>query len=106
MYAIIETGGKQYRVAKGDRIETEKLSQQEGEAVLFDKVLVVGGDDRIQIGRPYLNQAKVSGEVIEQGRGPKIVVYKYKRRKGYDKKQGHRQSLTTVEIKEISGGVE
>ncbi|MBI2066474.1 MAG: 50S ribosomal protein L21 [Deltaproteobacteria bacterium] len=101
MYAIIATGGKQYKVSKGDRLRVEKLPQEVGSPVCFDKVLLVGGNEKTEVGRPYLSQASVNGKVLEQDRGEKIVVYKYKRRKGYDKKTGHRQYLTTVEITDI-----
>lgn len=101
MYAIIETGGKQLKVSKGDRVDVEKLPLEVGAEVSFDKVLLVGGNGETKVGTPYLTTVKVVGQVLSQDRAPKIVVYKYKRRKGYDKKQGHRQYLTKVEIKEI-----
>ena len=97
MYAIIETGGKQYRVEEGDIIFIEKLDQEAGEKVVFDKVLVMGEGADIQVGTPYL-EANVYGEVIENGRGKKVIIYKYKAKKDYRKKQGHRQPFTKVEI--------
>ncbi len=100
MYAIIQTGGKQYRVAQGDLVEVEKLPFEAGKEVRFDQVLFIGGDAP-RIGTPFIPKAEVVGEVVSQFRGEKLIVYKYKRRKGYDKKQGHRQDLTKVKITEI-----
>ena len=100
MYAIIQTGGKQYRVAKGDLVDVEKLPIEAGKEVRFNEVLFVGGDSP-RVGSPYLPNAEVVGEVVSQFRGEKLIVYKYKRRKGYDKKQGHRQDLTKVKIVDI-----
>jgi large subunit ribosomal protein L21 len=102
MYAIITTGGKQYRVSKGDFLQVEKLDSDEGKEINFDKVLLVGGNEKIEVGTPYLAKANVVAKVVEQTKGKKISVYKYKRRKGYDKKTGHRQKLTTIEITAIS----
>ncbi len=99
MFAVIETGGKQYIVKEGDVIRVEKLSH-EGEEVEFDKVLMVG--DRV--GSPYVEGAKVKGAVLRDARSKKIIVFKYKRRKGYHKKQGHRQWFTEVKITEILKG--
>lgn len=101
MYAVIETGGKQYKVEQGDVVFIEKLNVEEGEAVTFDKVLVVGGDD-VKIGTPYVEGASVEGSVLKNGKDKKIIVYKYKSKKGYHKKQGHRQPYTKVEIKAIN----
>ncbi len=101
MYAIIETGGKQYKVEQGDFVFIEKLGAQEGEAVTFDKVLVVGGDD-VKIGAPYVEGATVTANVVKNGKDKKIIVYKYKPKKGYHKKQGHRQPYTKVEITAIN----
>ncbi len=101
MYAIIETGGKQYKVAQGDVVFIEKLNAEAGETVTFDKVLVVGGDD-IKVGAPYVSGASVSATVAKQGKEKKIIVYKYKPKKGYHKKQGHRQPYTKVEITAIN----
>jgi large subunit ribosomal protein L21 len=97
MYAVIETGSKQYRVHEGDVITVEKLGQAAGEKVQFDKVLIMGEGADIQIGTPYLD-AIVYGEVVEEGRGDKLVVYKYKAKKDSHSKQGHRQPYTKVEI--------
>ncbi|MBS6832418.1 MAG: 50S ribosomal protein L21 [Clostridiales bacterium] len=101
MYAIIETGGKQYKVEQGDVVFVEKLGVEEGETVTFDKVLVVGGDD-VKVGAPYVDGASVEASVVKNGKDKKIIVYKYKSKKGYHKKQGHRQPYTKVEIKAIN----
>ena len=97
MYAIIETGGKQYRVQENDFLFVEKLEANEGETVVFDKVLMVNG----KIGNPYVEGAKVTAEAVKNGKDKKIIVYKYKPKKGYHKKQGHRQPYTKLEIKAI-----
>ena len=101
MYAAIETGGKQYKVEQGDVVFVEKLGVEEGETVTFDKVLVVGGDD-VKVGTPYVDGASVEASVVKNGKDKKIIVYKYKSKKGYHKKQGHRQPYTKVEIKAIN----
>ncbi len=101
MYAIIETGGKQYKVEQGDVVFIEKLDVEAGETVTFDKVLVVGGDD-LKVGAPYVDGATVSANVVKNGKDKKIIVYKYKPKKGYHKKQGHRQPYTKVEITAIN----
>ena len=100
MYAIIETGGKQYKVEQGDFVFIEKLNVEAGETVTFDKVLVVGGDG-VKVGAPYVEGATVSANVVKNGKDKKIIVYKYKPKKGYHKKQGHRQPYTKLEIKAI-----
>ena len=97
MYAIIETGGKQYRVQQGDVICVEKLNAAVGEAVCFDHVLVLGEGEGIKIGTPYVGSA-VEGKVVEEGKGKKVIIFKYKAKKDYRKKQGHRQPYTMVEI--------
>jgi len=104
MYAIILTGGKQYKVAKGDVIEVEKLEQPVGAEVVFGEVLAVAGEDgKLNVGAPRVAGASVTGKVLDQFRAKKIVVFKMKRRKGYRRTHGHRQSLTRVEIGEIKG---
>ena len=103
MYAVIETGGKQYRVQNGDRISVEKLNIEDGGKVVFDKVLVCGNGSDIKVGTPYLDAVTVEGEVVESGKGKKVVIFKYKAKKDYRKKQGHRQPYTMVEIKAIDG---
>ena len=97
MYAIIETGGKQYRVQEGDVITVEKLDAAVGETVCFDHVLVLGEGEGIQVGTPYVGTA-VEGKVVEEGKGKKVIIFKYKAKKDYRKKQGHRQPYTMVEI--------
>ncbi len=101
MYAIIETGGKQYKVQQGDIVFIEKLDVEAGSTVTFDKVLAVGGDD-LKFGAPYVDGATVTASVAKQGKAKKIIVYKYKSKKGYHKKQGHRQPYTKVEITAIN----
>ena len=101
MYAIIKTGGKQYRVSPGQTLRVEKLDGNVGETVELDNVLLVGGGEGIQIGTPSVSGAAVSAEIVEQGRAKKIIVFKKKRRKGYHKKQGHRQYYTGLKITEI-----
>ena len=101
MYAIIKTGGKQYRVTEGDTLRVEKLNV-EGTSVTFDQVLLVGGEE-VKIGAPIVEGASVSAEILREGRAKKIIVFKKKRRKGYHKKQGHRQAYTEVKITGING---
>ncbi|EGL16144.1 50S ribosomal protein L21 [Paenibacillus chitinolyticus] len=101
MYAIIETGGKQYKVQQGDVLYIEKLEAGAGDVVTFDRVLVVSGDNGLQVGAPVVEGAKVSGKVEKQGKGRKIIVYKYKAKKNYRRKQGHRQPYTKVVIEKI-----
>ena len=101
MYAIIATGGKQYKVSEGDIITIEKLGVDAGEKVTFDQVLVVGGDD-LKVGNPTVAGATVEASVVENGKARKVIVYKYKRKTGYHKKQGHRQPFTQVKIEAIN----
>lgn len=101
MYAIIKTGGKQYKVASGDEIFVEKLAGEAGDKVKFDQVLAVVADGDFKMGAD-LSQAKVSGEIVKQGKGKKIRVFKYKPKKGYRRTQGHRQPYSLVRIEEIS----
>ena len=101
MYAIIATGGKQYKVSEGDIITIEKLGLEAGEKVTFDDVLAVSGDS-LKVGDDVAG-ATVEASVVENGRGKKIIVYKYKRKTGYHKKNGHRQSFTKVKIEKING---
>ncbi|MEM7427317.1 MAG: 50S ribosomal protein L21 [Pseudomonadota bacterium] len=98
MYAVIRTGGKQYKVAEDDLIYVEKLAGEAGDAVEFNDVLMIGGTDAPKIGAPLVDGAMVAGEVVEQTRGEKIIVFKKKRRQGYRRKKGHRQHLTCVRI--------
>ncbi len=101
MYAIIATGGKQYKVSEGDIITIEKLGVEAGEKVTFDDVLAVN-DGSLKVGADVAN-ATVEASVVENGRGKKVIVYKYKRKTGYHKKNGHRQSFTKVKIEKING---
>jgi large subunit ribosomal protein L21 len=103
MYAVVKTGGKQYRVAQGDTLQVEKLSGEKGAQVELGEVLLIGGDNGVRIGQPFLSGAKVRAEVVTQGRGPKLTVYKFKRRKNYRRKQGHRQDFTLLKITGIEG---
>ena len=103
MYAIIETGGKQYKVEQGAELYIEKLPQTEGDTVTFDRVLMVNKDGNLKVGSPTVDGASVTAKVDRHGRGTKIVVFKYKRRKNYHKKQGHRQPFTKVVIEAING---
>lgn len=101
MYAVLATGGKQYRVAPGDTLEIEKLTAESGQPVVFDQVLLVNTDGKVAVGTPTVTGASVVADVVEQKRGEKVFAFKLKRRKGYRKKIGHRQSLTVVKVKEI-----
>ncbi len=101
MYAVIETGGKQYRVQEGDTIEIEKVPGTPGEELTFDGVLMIGGGKKSAIGQPVVEGSKVIGELLRQDRGEKIIVGKFKRRKKYRRKMGHRQDISVVRIKQI-----
>ena len=102
MYAIIQSGGKQYRVTEGERLNLEHLNGEVGQEINFDEVLLVGGDDSVQVGQPRLQGAQVVGTIVEQGKGDKILVFKMKRRKMYRRKRGHRQLFTQVQIDKIA----
>ncbi|MDD5946101.1 MAG: 50S ribosomal protein L21 [Clostridia bacterium] len=102
MYAIIETGGKQYKVSEGDVIRVEKLAVEAGADYAFDKVLVVSGDNGVSVGAPYVEGAKVAATVIGDGKEKKVVIYKYKSKKGFHKKKGHRQPYTMLKINSIA----
>lgn len=101
MYAIIESCGKQYKVAEGDVVFFEKLDAEEGKKVTFDKVVLVSEEGKIQIGNPYVKGIKVEGKVVSHGKAKKIIVFKMKAKKNYRRKQGHRQPYTKVEITSI-----
>ena len=103
MYAVIETGGKQYKVSEGDVIFVEKLAAEAGDTVTVDKVLVVADGEDVKVGAPYVEGASVTADVVKNGKDKKIIVYKYKPKKGYYKKQGHRQPYTKLEVKKING---
>jgi len=98
MYAVVKTGGKQYRVSKGDRVRIEKIPGEVGSEVSFDQVLMIGGTEDVKVGTPTVSGATVSARIIKQDRSKKVTVFKFKRRQGYKKKQGHRQAYTCVEI--------
>ena len=103
MYAVIQTGGKQYRVKSGEQVKVEMLPAKVGAAVSFDRVLMLGEGDGVRVGAPYVDGAKVKATVVAQGRGEKVRIFKLRRRKHYAKTQGHRQSFTEVRIDEIVG---
>lgn len=102
MYAIIETGGKQYKVQEGDVLFLEKISSEEGETVVFDKVLAVSDGDAFTVGTPTVEGVSVTGKVLGHGKSKKIIIFKYKPKKGYRRKQGHRQPYTKVQIEKIN----
>ena len=101
MYAVIEACGKQYKVTKGDVVFFEKLDVEEGKKVTFDNVVLVSDEGKVEVGTPYVKGIKVEGKVVAHGKGKKIVVFKYKAKKNYKRKQGHRQPYTKVEITAI-----
>jgi large subunit ribosomal protein L21 len=103
MYAVIETGSKQYRVSAGDTVQVERLPVEAGKPVTFERVLLVNNEGKVTTGAPTVAQATVEAEVVEHIRGEKTVAFKMKRRKGYHNKTGHRQELSVVRIKEIKG---
>ena len=102
MYAIIKTGGKQYRVQENDVLKVEKLNAAVGETVTFDEVVAVGGD-KLQVGTPFVEGCAVQAEVLEQGKNEKVIIFKYKAKKDYRKKQGHRQPYTMIKITSLDG---
>ena len=106
MYAIIESCGRQYKVAEGDVVFFEKLDAEEGKKVAFDKVIMVSDDGKVQVGNPYVKGVKVEGKVVSHGKAKKILVYKYKAKKNYRRTQGHRQPFTKVEITKIATAAE
>jgi len=101
MYAVLETGSKQYRVAAGDTLAVERLAVEAGQTVTFDHVLLVNNDGKVTVGAPTVANASVVADVVEHKRGPKLIAFKMRRREGYHRKIGHRQELTVVKIKEI-----
>ena len=103
MYAVIETGSKQYRVSAGDTLEIEHLETEAGQTVTFDRVLLVNNDGKISVGLPTVAAASVVADVVSHIRGPKKIAFKMRRREGYHRTVGHRQELTVVKIKEIKG---
>jgi large subunit ribosomal protein L21 len=103
-YAIFKTGGKQYRAEPGTTLRIATIEGEPGDSVVFDQVLLGGKGDKAKVGTPMLSGAKVTGEIVKHGKGDKIIVFKFKRRKNYSRKQGHRQKFTEVRIKSISLG--
>lgn len=101
MYAVVETGGKQYRVAEGDVVKVEKLIAEEGDAVVLDSVISVVNEGELLLGKPYVQGAKITAKVLMQGRGKKIRIFKYKAKSNYRRRQGHRQSYTQLLIEKI-----
>ena len=102
MFAVLNTGGKQYKVSQGDLIEVEKLESSTGDTITLDQVMMVGEGENVEVGSPYVPGYKVMGEVMEQGKGSKVIIFKKKRRKKYRRKNGHRQQFTQLKIIEIS----
>lgn len=103
MYAVIKTGGKQYRVAQGDKLRVEKLPGNVGDSVTLGEVLLVGSGDGVKVGAPLVANAKVEAKIVAQDRAPKIIIFKFRRRKNYRRKTGHRQPFTALEITGITG---
>lgn len=101
MYAVFESGGKQHRIQKGDVIRVEKLAAEMGETLSFDQILLIGEGDSVKVGEPFVKGAQVVVEVVAQGRGEKITIIKFKRRKNYRRKQGHRQDYTAIKVVDI-----
>ena len=101
MYAVIKTGGKQHRVSEGDVLKVEKLEGQKGDTVVFEEVLLVSKEDQTRVGTPVVEGARVVGEIVQQGKGPKIIIFKKKRRNDFHKKTGHRQDYTSLKVKTI-----
>lgn len=104
MYAVIKTGGKQYRVAAGEKIKVEQIAADVGQEITFDEVLAVGGEGALQIGAPTVSGASVVAKVVAHGKHDKVRIFKMRRRKHYQKRQGHRQGYTELEIGAINGG--
>ena len=102
MYAVIETGGKQHKVTEGEILRVEKIDAEVGTEITFDKVMMVKKDDTVMVGKPYVDNASVTAEIVEQGKHKKIIVFKYKRKKNYQRKKGHRQQYTALRIKAIA----
>jgi large subunit ribosomal protein L21 len=101
MYAVIKTGGKQYCVTPGEQLQVEKIPGEVGDAVTFDQVMLTSDGEAVQIGRPFIENAKVVARIARHGKGRKIVVFKYKRRKNYRRKRGHRQLFTLIKVENI-----
>jgi large subunit ribosomal protein L21 len=106
MYAVICTGGKQYKVSEGQTVRVEKLPGAVGDSISFDRVLLYSDGDTVKVGQPTLDGMTVTGRIVQQGKAKKIIVFKYKRRKGYRRKQGHRQAFTALKIDNINAAQE
>jgi large subunit ribosomal protein L21 len=102
MYAVIKSGGKQYKVTPGDIVRVESLEGQKGDTIEIKDVIMIVDGDTMSVGKPMLSSAKVTGEVVEQGRGEKLIIFKHRRRKGYRNTNGHRQNYTAIKVKEIT----
>ena len=102
MYAVIKTGGKQYRVSAGEKIKVEQIPADIGQEIILDQVLMVGSGESVKVGAPLVDGAKVTAKVVAQGRGEKVRIFKMRRRKHYQKRQGHRQNFTEIEISAIN----
>jgi large subunit ribosomal protein L21 len=103
MYAVVRSGGKQYRVEPGQRVRVERLAGAEGDAIELGEVLLIGGEGEPRVGQPLVAGAKAVGRIVGQGRGPKLILFKMKRRKNYRRKQGHRQDYTEILVDRIEG---
>ncbi len=101
MYAVIQNGGKQYRVSTGEEVKLEKIEGAPGDTITFDRVLITSDGEETRVGKPYLENTRVVGQITAQGKNRKVVVFKYKRRKGYRRKRGHRQDFTLVRVENI-----
>lgn len=102
MYAVMITGGKQYKVAPGDIVRVESLEGQKGDMIEIRDVFMIVDGDKMSVGKPKLDSAKITAEVVEQGRGEKLLIFKHRRRKGYRRTNGHRQNYTAIKVKEIT----
>ncbi len=102
MNAVVKTGGKEYRIAKGDLIRVEKMEGKVGDQVTMKDILMISDEDKVQVGNPFLTNAVITGEIVQQVRGKKVLIYKMKRRKNYRRTKGHRQTYTYVRVNEIS----
>ena len=102
MNAVVKTGGKEYRISKGDLIRVEKMEGKVGDQVTMKDVLMISDEDKVQVGNPFLTNAVITGEIVQQVRGKKVLIYKMKRRKNYRRTKGHRQTYTYIRVNEIS----
>ncbi len=102
MYAVITTGGKQYKVSPGDVVRVESLDAKKGDTIELKDVYMIADGDKVSVGKPTLSSAKVTAEVVEEGRGEKLLIFKHRRRKGFRKTTGHRQNYTAIKVKEIT----